>query len=204
MGSSTPGGEERRRRSPLPVLLLVAAVLSGLLVGQLVYGGDDSEAEPAAAPQRPAVSAVPSSPEPAPVLVTGSGQSSGLSSPASGTARAGADVGLDVTTSVLGEVAPGRPALVVLVLRNAGPSSVVVRGASAAVTEVSSAGLAGVPACSAGWFAVEGLAGTVRVPASSTRRLELPLTFLDSPSVNQDDCKHAQFRYSYTVRAEQS
>ena len=84
-------------------------------------------------------------------------------------------------------------------LRNRERRDVVVTSVRASVLSVTTAGAAGGPRCRPEWYRIAGFTGRRAVARGATERVELRVTFLDDPTVDQDDCKGA--RYSYSISA---
>lgn len=207
---STDAREDDRRRRGV-VLLLVGAVLLlllGLLGGYVLFGGDAATgANGVPTPTRP--SAVLPSGDPVtrptgpPVVVDGGGQA--VAEPSAdaggGSAEAADGSGLATSSRVVGDVAPGSPASLVISLGNPGSAPLVVTAVSARVTSVAGP-TPGAP-CSVDWYEVEPFRGSRAVPAGGSTTVELAVVFVDSPTVNQDGCKGATYAYTYRVEARQ-
>jgi hypothetical protein len=194
--------EEDRRRRGLLVLLVGAVLLLvlGFLGGYLALRPQASGATQGS----PRASARPSaSPSVSPVVVDGTGQA--VSQPARqgpvgrGEAVSRGGTELRVSSQVLGRVGPGTPATLVLTITNPDGSAVVLTGATARVTDVTSA-----RACSPGWYDVGSFHGGRALGPHATTTITLRITFADSPTVNQDGCKGARYSYRYQVEARQA
>jgi hypothetical protein len=189
---TSPEHEDDRRRRGLLVLLVIAVLL--VLLGILSwYPGFGSGK--AAGTTRPTAARTPGPvvvrPSPEAVAVEGTGTSTG-------TARTGLGTPLVATSQVVGEVAPGAPATLVLTLTNPAPRPVRVMAVSARITSVAAS------ACSTSWYDVGSFAGPTTLPGHGVATVRLRVTFLDSPTVNQDGCKGASYTYGYRVEAIQA
>jgi hypothetical protein len=204
--------EEDRRRRGLLVLLLAAILLLllGFLGGYLVLGPDTSgaaQATPTSLHVPPGVLPV-ESPSGVPAVLDGTGQAvteaAGVGTrAATGHGEAVSRMGLPlvVASKVVGRVGPGTPATLVITVTNPDTSGVVLTGATARITSVTSAASTTGPACSPGWYAVGTFSGVRPLGPLASTTVELRITFDDSRSVNQDSCKSARYAYAYRVEA---
>jgi hypothetical protein len=191
---TSPEREDDRDRRGLLVLLVLAVllVLLGILFGYLGFGSSRAEDTDRATAVRTRAPAIVR-PSPAAVAIEGTGTSSG-------TAQTGLGTPLLASSEVLGEVAPGAPATLVLTLTNQAPRAVQVMTVSARITSVSTA----TSACSTSWYDVGSFTGPTILPGHGVATVRLPVTFFDSPTVNQDGCKGARYTYGYRVEAIQA
>jgi hypothetical protein len=211
---STDELEDDRRRRGLFLLLLLGAVLlllMGLLGGYVLFGrGSASGAGQVVSPGvngpslvRPSGDAATRTSGQPVVVVEGGGQAVAQATAESGSGTAGSGRGSPLATSsrVVGAVAPGVPAKLLLTLTNPGATPVVIVSVTARVTSVESRAETG-PSCSVDWYRVESFRGARAVPAGGIMTIELPVQFVDVPDINQDNCKGATYAYAYRVIAE--
>lgn len=190
--SSTQQQDDRRRR---PVLLWLGAVTALLLLAvggaALVIDGDAVPESGGSARRSGGLPPVIVG-EPAPVTddaLNGAGAGAGVGATA---------LGLRVEGTVRGELGPGSPAVLVVTVSNPLAADVLLTSATGRVTATDRSG------CSAGWYRVGAFAGDREVSAGDRTSLELPVTFLSDPGVNQDACKGATYRFSVDVRGRQA
>ena len=218
MTSAAHEEEDRRRRAlALAVFGGALLLLLGLFGGWLAFG-DDSTADTkalgaiASPSPTPAASIVLPSPQaagrptgsPSPSAMAGDSFSESVSGSSSGSAVSSPGRRLALSGTVVGSVAPGQAARLVVTITNRGNQRVELSSVSASVTSVSSAGLAGAPTCSASWYHVGSFTGPRTIAKGASTTVELPITFSNSATTNQDNCKGAQYRYSFTAQARQA
>lgn len=186
--------EDRRRRRPALWLLLLGLALSlllNLLLGRQLLGDDVA---PATAQRLPTPASTPEvvvvDPAPASVITVESGTTDGAGD-------AGVASDLVVSGRVVGRVAPGTDASLVVSIANPFDTEVVVSAVTGSVTSVQPVG------CLPSWFRVGRVTDPQALAANGRRTVVLPVVFLDSPTVNQDVCRGATYRFSIDVRARQ-
>lgn len=218
---TTPAHEDDRRRRGFLLALFGGALLLllGLFGGWLAFG-DTGTASPRALGGSPSpspssgVTVVLPTPQPgaspssAPVVGTTEGQpaSEDVDRSGNGNGNGSSNPGhpLSVSGEVNGSVGPGTPATLVVTITNPNNQAVVLTSVGGAVTSVTSAGQAGKPACSVSWYHVGSFAGARTIARNSSTTVSLPVTFDDLPTVNQDNCKGAQYTFSFTAQARQA
>ncbi|MBK5306269.1 MAG: hypothetical protein JJD92_06225 [Frankiaceae bacterium] len=109
-----------------------------------------------------------------------------------------------VTGAVSGAPAPGHTAVLNVSVDNSKNQAIYVRTVNAAVTAVTSAGNNLKPTCLKTWYQISSFSGSQYVAAGATALVPLTITFLDNPTVNQDNCKGATYSFSYTATADQA
>jgi hypothetical protein len=125
----------------------------------------------------------------------GNGGSTGGSSPGHS---------LNVSGVVQGTVAPNRPATLVVTINNPNSQDILVTSVTGSVTSVTTAHQAGKPVCSTAWYQVGSFSGSLLVPKGASRTVSVPVSFLNSATINQDNCKGQQYTYSFTAQARQA
>jgi len=187
--------DDRRRR---PVLLWLGAVAAALLVlgaGGLLLDGD-------AAPEAGRTVRPPDTLPPVivdePAAVADGSVSDAVSGAGAGRGLAASALGLQVEGAVRGHVGPGTPAVLVLTVANPLTADVVLTSATGRVVATDRTG------CRVEWYRVGGFTGGREVPAGDRISIELPVTFVSDPGVNQDACKGAAYRFTVDVRGRQA
>ena len=220
---TTPAREDDRRRRGFVLALLggVLLLLVGLTGGWLAFGADTTAnpqslaASPGSAPSSSATVVLPAQqaaggPSSAPVSGTSQAQavsqtsSSGNNGNGNGNGGGGQGHSLDVSGTVVGSVGPGSPARLVITVSNPNNQDVLLTSVSGNVTSVTSAGLSGKPVCSASWYHVGSFTGSRTITKGARTTVELPVTFDDLTTTNQDNCKRAHYTYSFTAQARQA
>jgi hypothetical protein len=215
---TTPAFEEDRHRRGFLLALLggVFLLLLGVFGGWFAFGSDRG-----VSPQALSVSASPEAtsdvtvvlpaqqaagrPSSSPVTQGGGGAvttESNSSSAGGGSSNAGHP--LVVSGTVVGTVGPGSPARLGVTIDNPNNQGVILTSVSGTISAVSSAGISGKPVCSVSWYHVGSFVGPRTIPKNSSTSVDLPVTFDDLPSVNQDNCKGAQYTYTFTAQARQA
>jgi hypothetical protein len=212
---TSPAYEEDRHPRGFLVALLggVLLLLLGLFGGWLAFGADQSANHQAlgVSPSPKASSGVtvvlPAQQEAGQPVTQGGGGTvvtSNSSNSSAGGSSSNPGHPLVVSGTVVGSVAPGSPAHLVVTISNPNNQAVLLTSVSGAITSVASAGLAHKPVCSASWYHVASFSGSRTIAKSSSTSVELQVTFDDLPTVNQDNCKGAQYTYSFTAQARQA
>jgi hypothetical protein len=185
--------EDSRRRSVLWLVLGAGLVAALALPSWVVMGGADGAAGSKPVPS-PTPSTDPSASLAAPQAAGGNGQGNG------------GNQGHPITLSgvVQGQVAPGGTAPLVVTIANQNNQDILVTSVTGSVTSVTSAGQTGKPACSTSWYRVGSFAGSLRVHKNASGTVMLPVSFLNAPAVNQDNCKGARYTFSFTAQATQA
>lgn len=220
--------EERRRRVVFWFFLGTVLVVLLFTSGWLAMGGARPESDASAKPS----STSASSPAPTGNVVVGGPQAGQQSTTTGGTLTApqaaggngqgnngngngnggsngstgGGNAGHAITVSgvVQGQVAPGRSATLVVTISNPNNQDILVTSVTGSVTSVTTGHQAGKPACSTSWYQVGSFSGSLRIAKNANGVISLPVTFLNSPNVNQDNCKGAQYTFSFTAEARQA
>ena len=220
--------EERRRRVVFWFFLCTVLVVLLFTGGWLAMGGARPESDASAKPSPTSAA----SPTPTGNVVVGGPQAGQQGSTTGGTvtspqaaggngqgnngngngnggsngSTSGNNPGHSITVSgaVQGEVAPGHPATLVVTITNANNQDILVTSVTGAVTSVTTAHQAGKPACSTAWYQVGSFSGSLAIAKNGSGKVSLPVTFVNSATVNQDNCKGQQYTFSFTAQARQA
>jgi len=209
---STSAHEENPPRGLVPALLGgVLLLVLGLYGGWLVFGGSPGGRDVAlsglpsvpgaAAPSKAEVVQIPVLPATQPL-----GSAVKVQPAASGNGNSGGAPGHAIAVSgvIVGSVGPGAPALLLVTITNPNNQAIEVFSVTGAISSVTTGAQAGKPACSIGWYHVGSFTGSQLVARNSSTTVSLPVTFDNAPATNQDNCKGAQFTYSYSAQARQT
>jgi hypothetical protein len=216
----TPAHEDDRRRRGFVLALLGGVLLLavGLTGGWIAFGADNSAnpqylgSSQGNTPSSGATVVLPAQQaagEPSAAPVAGTSQGQAATQPSSGGNNGNGSGGnqghsLDVSGTVVGSVGPGSSAQLVLTISNPNNQDVLLTSVSGNVTSVTSAGIAGKPVCSASWYHVGSFSGSRTIVKGASTTIQLPVTFDDLASTNQDNCKRARYTYSFTAQARQA
>jgi hypothetical protein len=111
---------------------------------------------------------------------------------------------IKVSGAVTGEVGPGRPATLVVTIRNPNNQDILVTSVTGKVTTVATGSDATKQACQVSWYSIGSFAGSQRIARNSTAAVSLPVTLADLPGTNQDNCKGASYTFTFQAQARQA
>lgn len=101
-------------------------------------------------------------------------------------------------------VAPGQAGRITIRVENPNNQDVLLTGVATTISGISRGADPALPHCEKSWFAIGDLTGTPRVAARGSAQVTLPVTMTDEHGVNQDNCKGATYRFSFTVNGRQA
>ena len=101
-------------------------------------------------------------------------------------------------------IAPGRPGTVTVLVTNPNNQVVSLTSLTGTVTGVSTGTRVGLPNCNKAWIVLGSWSGTKLVGANGSTTVQMPVSFTDVASVNQDNCKGATYQFSFVVNGQQA
>lgn len=154
-------------------------------------------------------------PAPAPAAI--SGQSGGNGNTGNGNGNKGNGNGngggagagsaahpLTLTGTVSGQLAPGLPRVLVVTVDNAKNQAVYLKSVTAIIQSVAAGPNPSKPACNKAWFTVGSFSGSQFIGQGLKGQVQLPLTLVNLPNTNQDNCKGAAYSVAFTAIADQA
>jgi len=101
-------------------------------------------------------------------------------------------------------IAPGRPGTVTVSVTNPNSQAVSLTSLSGTVTGVTPGGQGRLPSCSKTWIVLGSWSGTKLVGANGSTTVQMPVSFNNLATVNQDNCKGATYQFSFVVNGQQA
>jgi hypothetical protein len=111
---------------------------------------------------------------------------------------------ITLTGAVVGKLGPGTSATLNVTISNPNNQDIVVTSVTGAITSVTSAGLVGRLACSSSWYSLGSFSGSKTIAKNKNAQVPLALTLTNLPGTNQDNCKGATVRFTFTAQAQQA
>ena len=110
------------------------------------------------------------------------------------------------TTSVVATtpVAPGQDGSVTVRVTNPNNQAALVTSLTGTVTGVSSGNRPGLQQCKKEWIVLGSFTGSQPVGANNSTLVQVPVTFTDLSTTNQDNCKGVAYTFSFTVTGRQA
>lgn len=109
---------------------------------------------------------------------------------------------LAVQHTMLGTVRLGRPAAMRVTITNPNNQAVDLKSVTATVTNVVSAA-GSTPACTSSNFSISSYNGSRRIAKNGSTSVDLTVSMVEN-GANQDRCKGATYRFSFTATANQA